>query len=69
MDEVESRTVPVSLKCAAYEYLIPALAYIQSTMFPEALMRKKGILAQVSYNSNFLYRYNVEQRVPVWHNK
>jgi hypothetical protein len=32
-------TVPVSLKKAAYEYLMRALAYIQSTTFPAALRR------------------------------
>lgn len=32
----EKPYVPVSLKCTAYEYLIPARAYIQSTIFPGA---------------------------------
>jgi hypothetical protein len=34
---MQIRTVPVSRRCATYEYLIPALAYIQSTMLPGAL--------------------------------
>lgn len=46
------RTVPVSLRCAAYEYLTPFLAYIQSTMLPGALQVHRSAFTFVIQCSN-----------------